>query len=87
MDEAPIRSMEACMQLPQAGDRLYAASSEGLLTSGTAGLSWEWVGGLEQQELQFVSVAKRTIVAANLRKIVASSDGGRSWAEIKLPGG
>jgi photosystem II stability/assembly factor-like uncharacterized protein len=71
--------------IAQAGDRLYAATSEGLLSSGTAGESWKWVPGLDREELQFVSVAKGTIVTAGLRKVMASIDGGKIWEEIKLP--
>ena len=71
--------------IAQAGDRLYAASSEGLLTSGTAGQNWKWVAGLERQELQFLSVAKSTIVTANLRSAMVSTDDGKSWTEVKLP--
>jgi hypothetical protein len=71
--------------IAQAGDRLYAATSEGLLSSGTAGESWKWVPGLDRQELQFVSVAKGTVVAAGLRKMMVSTDSGKSWEEVKLP--
>ena len=71
--------------IAQAGDRLYAATSEGLLSSGTAGESWKWVPGLDRQELQFVSVAKGTIVTAGLKNAMVSMDGGKSWEQIKLP--
>ena len=85
MDRAPTALTAVSMRLRQAGDRLYAASSEGLLTSGTAGLNWKWVAGLERQELQFLSVAKNTIVTANLRSAMVSTDDGKSWTEVKLP--
>jgi photosystem II stability/assembly factor-like uncharacterized protein len=71
--------------IARAGDRLYAASADGLLTSGTAGEHWEWVAALEGQQFQFVAVAKSAIVAANLQKVVASNDGGKSWTDVKLP--
>ena len=71
--------------IAQAGDRLYAATSEGLLASGTAGESWNGFRGSTGEELQFVSVAKRMIVTAGLRKVMASADGGKTWEEMKLP--
>jgi photosystem II stability/assembly factor-like uncharacterized protein len=71
--------------IAQAGDRLYAATSEGLLRSGTAGESWEQVDGLYPQGLQFVAVAQSTIVAADLKSMTLSADGGRVWATVPLP--
>jgi photosystem II stability/assembly factor-like uncharacterized protein len=71
--------------IAQAGDRLYAATSEGLLSSGTAGETWDRVPGLDKQGLQFVSVSKMTIAAADLVTLTVSGDGGKSWATMPLP--
>jgi photosystem II stability/assembly factor-like uncharacterized protein len=71
--------------IAQAGDTLYAATSEGLMSSGTAGESWSRIAGVEKQDLLFLSVAKRTIVAAGLRAVLVSVDGGKSWTDLKLP--
>ena len=35
--------------------------------------------------MQFVAVAKNTIVAAGLKRAMRSVDGGKSWVELKLP--
>ncbi|MCU1321440.1 MAG: BNR/Asp-box repeat domain/two component regulator propeller [Acidobacteriaceae bacterium] len=71
--------------IAQAGDTLYAATSDGLLASATAGQSWGRVLGAERQELLFVSVAKRVIVTAGLRSAMFSVDGGKDWKSLKLP--
>ena len=41
--------------------------------------------GVNAQELQFVSVAKKVIVAGGLKSAMSSVDGGKTWAEMKLP--
>ena len=71
--------------IASAGDTLYAATSEGLLVSRTAGETWSRVEAVSAQELLFVSVAKRVIVASGLKSAVSSVDGGKTWAEMKLP--
>jgi photosystem II stability/assembly factor-like uncharacterized protein len=68
-----------------AGDTLYAATSEGLLESRSAGETWSHVSGVNAQELLFVSVAKRVIVTGGLKNAMSSVDGGKTWAEMKLP--
>ena len=67
------------------GDSLYAATSDGLMVSHTAGETWSRVDGVKAQEFLFVSVAKRVIVASGLKSAVSSVDGGKTWAEMKLP--
>jgi photosystem II stability/assembly factor-like uncharacterized protein len=71
--------------IASAGDTLYAATSEGLLMSRTAGETWSRVEAVSAQELLFVSVAKRVIVAGGLKSAMSSVDGGKTWAEMKLP--
>ena len=71
--------------IARGGDTLYAATSDGLMTSGTAGQSWSRVAGVESQDLLFVSVARQTIVTAGLRAALISVDGGKSWSPVKLP--
>jgi len=71
--------------MAQAGDVLFAATSDGLLTSGTAGNDWNWVPGLERRELLYVSASRGAVVAASLRNMMASLDGGKHWKEVKLP--
>ncbi|RSL15125.1 photosystem II stability/assembly factor-like uncharacterized protein [Edaphobacter aggregans] len=67
------------------GDTMYAATSAGLLKSGTAGTSWTLANNPEGQEWYFVSAAKSLIFAANLRNAVVSSDGGQTWTPVKPP--
>ena len=71
----------------QAGDRIYAATSEGLLSSGTAGESWERVAGVEKRDLQFVAVTKSTMAIADRKSLMVSVDGGKTWAAGRLPAG
>ena len=67
------------------GDTMYAATSEGVLKSGTAGTSWTLAHDPEGQEWKFVSAAKSLIFAANLRGAVLSSDGGMTWNPVRPP--
>lgn len=83
----PVSFDGSVYSIAQAGDKVYAATSEGLLNSGTAGESWERVAGLEKQELQFVSVAKSMIVVADLKMLMLSVDGGKKWGTMPLPNG
>ncbi|MEI9980704.1 MAG: hypothetical protein WDN23_17240 [Edaphobacter sp.] len=78
--DAPVNS------IARAGDTVYAATSEGLLRSSTAGESWKLVSGLERENWNFVATAKSWVVAATLRSAMVSSDGGQRWEALKLPG-
>jgi photosystem II stability/assembly factor-like uncharacterized protein len=72
--------------IARAGDTLYAATSDGLLRSVTAGESWKLVAGLpSQQNWSFVSTAKSWVVAATLGSAMVSSDGGQRWEPVSLP--
>jgi photosystem II stability/assembly factor-like uncharacterized protein len=71
--------------IARAGDTVYAATSEGLLRSVTAGESWKVVGGLERRNWGFVSTAKSWVLAGTLRAAMFSRDGGQSWEPVKLP--
>jgi photosystem II stability/assembly factor-like uncharacterized protein len=81
-----VRSFDANVNaIARAGDTLYAATSEGMLRSVTAGESWKLVTGLERQNWNFVSTAKSWVAAATLNSAMLSSDGGQRWAPVKLP--
>jgi ligand-binding sensor domain-containing protein len=69
----------------RAGDVLYAATAEGLLTSNTGGQSWKQMAGPEKQEWRFVSAAKSVVVTAALKNAMLSTDGGQNWAALRLP--
>lgn len=70
-----------------AGDTIYAASSQGLLRSGTAGQSWKAVSGLDPQAYQFVACDRQLVAVATLRALQRSSDGGATWSAGTLPEG
>jgi photosystem II stability/assembly factor-like uncharacterized protein len=71
--------------IARVGDTLYAATSEGLLRSVTAGESWTLMAGPEKEDWDFVASAKTWVLAATLRSAVLSSDGGQRWAPVTLP--
>jgi photosystem II stability/assembly factor-like uncharacterized protein len=82
----PTRFFDANVNaIAQSGDTLYAATSEGLLRSVTAGESWALMAGPEMDDWNFVSAAKSWVLAATLRSAVLSSDGGESWVPVMLP--
>jgi len=63
VEEHPIEGFDGSVYgMARLGERLYAATSEGLLTSGTQGETWGRVPGIDRQEMQFVSVAKNFVV-------------------------
>ncbi len=85
-EPAPVRSFDANVNaIARAGDTLYAATSEGMLRSVTAGESWKLVTGLDRQNCNFVSTAKSWVAAATLNSAMLSSDGGQRWSAVKLP--
>jgi photosystem II stability/assembly factor-like uncharacterized protein len=69
----------------RAGETLYAATSEGLLASDTAGRSWKQVAGPEKQEWRFVAAAKSVVITATLKAAALTTDGGQNWSTLKLP--
>ncbi len=69
----------------RAGDTVYAATSDGVLRSGTAGESWNRVVGPERQEWSFIATAKSWVLAATLRSAMLSSDSGVRWEQVTLP--
>jgi photosystem II stability/assembly factor-like uncharacterized protein len=66
-------------------DTLYAATSQGLLRSVSAGESWKLMAGPQKEDWSFVASAKTWVLAATLRSAVLSSDGGERWAPVNLP--
>ncbi len=71
--------------IARSGDTLYAASSEGLLQSVSAGTSWKLVEGPARQNWNFVATAKSVVVVANLRSAMISADAGQKWTAMQLP--
>jgi len=71
--------------IARAGDMLYAATSDGILRSVTAGESWKLVIGPERQDWSFVATAKSWVLVATLRSAMLSADEGQSWEPVTLP--
>ncbi len=69
------------------GDVVFAATSLGLLSSGTAGQSWKAVAGLAPQSYAFVASEHLLMAAATLGAVFASGDEGASWSQVTLPQG
>jgi photosystem II stability/assembly factor-like uncharacterized protein len=85
-DAAPAHVFDANVNaIARVGDTLYAATSEGLLRSVTAGESWKLMAGPEKEDWSFVASAKSWVLAATLRSALLSSDGGQRWAPVNLP--
>jgi len=78
----PEASVDA---IARTGDTLYAATSEGLLSSENAGASWKLVEGPARHAWNFVSGAKSTVVVADLRTAMISLDAGQKWESMPLP--
>jgi photosystem II stability/assembly factor-like uncharacterized protein len=85
-EAAPAHVFDANVNaIARVGDTLYAATSEGLLRSVTAGESWQLMAGPEKEDWSFVASAKSWVLAATLRSAMLSSDGGQRWAPVNLP--
>ncbi|WP_263365978.1 WD40/YVTN/BNR-like repeat-containing protein [Edaphobacter bradus] len=70
----------------RAGDAVYAATSEGVLKSVTAGTSWDVLGSLDQTEWRFVGAQMSTVFVTALHSASLSKDGGQRWSAVVLPG-
>lgn len=71
--------------LARAGDILYAATSDGLLSSYTAGVSWNLMPGLPRQSWNFVAASRGMIAVATFNSAMMSVNGGRHWVHVALP--
>jgi ligand-binding sensor domain-containing protein len=71
--------------IARSGDTLYAATSEGMLRSVTAGERWKIVSALDKHGWNFVAASRAMVVAATLRSAMLSMDGGQKWTPVKLP--
>ncbi|HZY63720.1 MAG TPA: hypothetical protein VFE38_14460 [Edaphobacter sp.] len=71
--------------IARSGDTLYAATSDGLLESVTAGTRWRMTPGLTRQSWRFVSAARAMAAVATLNSVSMTIDSGRRWSSIALP--
>jgi photosystem II stability/assembly factor-like uncharacterized protein len=67
------------------GDKLYAATSRGLLSSTSQGAMWNLVGGVPATEWRLVAASKDVVAVANLSMIKVSTDGGETWQTVTPP--
>lgn len=71
--------------IARTGDMLYAATSDGLLVSHTAGKTWNLVSGVESRKWDFVSAERSMIVVATLKTAKLTTNGGQHWMPVTLP--
>ena len=63
----------------------YAATSEGLLRSDDDGIAWTPVPSLHMGEVRYFAVEKNVLLAAGLKAMSLSVNGGARWSPIALP--
>lgn len=67
------------------GDTLYAATSQGLLRSGSSGTTWSVVTPIPLADVRYIAAEKDTVVAAGLNALAMSADGGKTWQTVAVP--
>ena len=68
-----------------AGDTLFAATSQGLLSSSSNGQSWALVSSVAIDEWRYIAASKANVVVATLDDLAISFDGGGSWHALARP--
>ncbi len=74
--------------IARADQTIYAATSEGLLRSVSAGTSWKLVSGTAgpaRQDWNFVAAEKSTVMVADLHSAMISVDAGEKWTAVQMP--
>lgn len=69
----------------QSGDALFAGTSKGLVKGTPDGLQWKDVPTLQMPETHFLAAEKGIVMAATLRRIAISVDGGNKWDVATVP--
>jgi hypothetical protein len=64
---------------------IFAATSNGLLRSNVDGTQWEPVRSLAMPDVRFLAVQGTTLLAAGLKYVALSQDGGVRWTNLALP--
>ncbi|WP_182276799.1 hypothetical protein [Granulicella sp. 5B5] len=70
---------------PEVND-IYAGTSSGLLHADAFGNNWSRVPSLKLDEVRYLAVQGRTLVAASLKEMEISSNAGEAWKPVPLPG-
>ena len=63
----------------------YAGTSDGLLRSEDDGIAWTPMSSLHMGEVRFFAVEKNVLLAAGLKRMSLSINGGAKWVPIALP--
>ena len=66
-------------------ERVYAATSAGLVRSDDDGRHWTAVSSLAMAEVRFVAGQKAMVLAGGLRRLALSVDNGANWDTLALP--
>ncbi len=80
-----VKMNDTVYAMSAAGNLLYAATSAGLLRSDNSGKMWMQAAGAGTGEWRFVATANSAVVAAQLKKMVLSTDDGATWQNVPLP--
>ena len=67
------------------GDRMFAATSAGVLKSTDSGQSWALAANPEGHVWYSIASANSTGFAASLSKATMTTDGGQTWTSVKPP--
>lgn len=63
----------------------FAGTSDGLMRSEDDGIAWTPVSNLHMGEVRFFSEEKNVLLAAGLKRVSLSTNGGARWMPIALP--
>lgn len=71
--------------VPDESYMTYAGTSEGLLRSDDDGIAWTPLPSLHMGEVRFFAVEKNVLLAAGLKRMSISLNGGARWTPVALP--
>ncbi len=64
----------------------FAGTSDGLMRSGDDGIAWAPVSTLHMGEVRFFATERGMMLAAGLKRMSLSTNGGIRWTTVALPG-
>ncbi|HEY4359269.1 MAG TPA: hypothetical protein VGN16_26205 [Acidobacteriaceae bacterium] len=84
----PVQRLDAIVySLVADDDTVFAGTERGLFRSPDDGHLWLPVPSLEMPEVHFFAAHKQTLMAAALKRIAISTDGGDTWTNVPAPDG
>lgn len=84
---APQRLDTIVYSLVADGENVFAGTETGLFRSPDDGHLWLPVSGLKMPEVHFFAAHKQMLMAAALKEIAVSTDGGDTWTNVPAPDG